>query len=62
MALTLASCAVSPPRDASRTYVNPVLERDFPEKHAFMRDWVFSGRPDTLKERAQGTPGRRSFR
>jgi hypothetical protein len=28
-----------------------VLEREFPEKHAFMRDYVFSGRPGTLKER-----------
>jgi len=59
--------ALSPSEDFAETYAfylrRPgVLERDFPEKHAFMRDWVFSGRPDTLKERAQGTPGRRSFR
>jgi hypothetical protein len=58
---------LSPSEDFAETYAfylrRPgVLERDFPEKHAFMRDCVFSGRPDTLKERAQGTPGRRSFR
>ena len=28
-----------------------VLERMLPEKHAFMRDWVFSGDPRTLKDR-----------
>ena len=59
--------ALSPSEDFAETYAflsapSGVLERDFPEKHAFMRDWVFSGRPDTLKERAQGDPGRRSFR
>jgi hypothetical protein len=29
-----------------------LLERVYPEKHAFMRDQVFSGRPGTLKERS----------
>jgi hypothetical protein len=28
-----------------------VLERMLPEKHAFMRDCVFSGDPRTLKDR-----------
>lgn len=27
------------------------LQTRVPEKHAFMRDWVFSGRPETKKER-----------
>jgi hypothetical protein len=27
----------------------------FPEKLGFLRDWVFSGRPDSLKERAGAT-------
>jgi hypothetical protein len=30
------------------------LEREAPEKHAFMRDCVFSGHPATLKERMAG--------
>lgn len=39
-----------------------VVERDLPEKHAFMRDCVFSGVPDTLKERVQGNSGREGLR
>lgn len=31
LAVTLASCAVSPPGDTSATYANPVLEMDFPD-------------------------------
>lgn len=27
------------------------LQTRVPEKHAFLRDWVFSGRPETMKER-----------
>lgn len=43
----MASCAVSPPAgpgDASRTYVNPVLDRDFPDP-AVLRDpdgWFYA--------------------
>jgi hypothetical protein len=49
--------AVSNPwEDFAETYayyaLQPrLLERQFPEKHAFMRDCVFSGNPWTLKER-----------
>jgi len=48
---------LSPSEDFAETYAfylrRPgVLERDFPQKHAFMRDWVFSGRAGSLKERA----------
>jgi hypothetical protein len=32
------------------------LERVLPEKFSFMRELVFSGRADTLKERVQGKP------
>jgi len=32
------------------------LERESPEKYAFMHNEVFSGRPGTLKERAGGVP------
>lgn len=39
-----------------------VLEKDLPEKHAFMRDCVFSGAPDTLKERVQGDSDREGLR
>jgi len=47
---------LSPSEDFAETYAfylcRPcVLERDFPQKHAFMRDLVFSGRAGTLKER-----------
>ncbi len=31
---------------------DPEYLRHFPEKHAFMRDCVFSGRPETLKEKS----------
>jgi len=56
--------ALSASEDFAETYASyllapGLLARDFPEKHAYMRDWVFSGRPDTLKERAQRNPGRR---
>ncbi len=47
---------VNPWEDFAETYayyvLHPrVLEEDLPEKHAFMRDHVFSGSPDNLKER-----------
>jgi hypothetical protein len=32
------------------------LEAGLPEKHAFMRDSVFSGNADTLKEVVRGEP------
>jgi hypothetical protein len=59
------SAAQSASEDFAETYAfylgRPgVLERDLPEKHAFMRDCVFSGVPDTLKERVQGDSGRGS--
>ena len=46
-AITLSSCAVSPPADrdgGARTYVNPVLDRDFPDP-AVLRDadgWFYA--------------------
>lgn len=33
-----------------------LLQREFPVKRAFMRDYVFSGNPDTLKEVVKGEP------
>jgi arabinan endo-1,5-alpha-L-arabinosidase len=47
LALTLASCAISPPTgpgDSAHTYANPVLDRDFPDP-AVMRDpdgWYYA--------------------
>ena len=48
--------SVNPWEDFAETYayyvLHPrVLEEDLPEKHAFMRDYVFSGSPANLKER-----------
>ena len=48
---------VNPQEDFAETYAfylrDPgFLERESPEKYAFMHDQVFSGRLDTLKERA----------
>lgn len=37
---------------------DPDYLRHFPEKHAFMRDCVFSGRPETLKEKSVATERR----
>jgi hypothetical protein len=55
---------VNPWEDFAETYAYYVLhprllEMQFPEKHAFMRDCVFSGSRGTLKERDQDGPGRR---
>jgi arabinan endo-1,5-alpha-L-arabinosidase len=44
LAAALASCAVGPTADAPRTYVNPVVERDFPDP-AVLRDpdgWFYA--------------------
>ena len=45
--------------DFAETYAYYVLDpealqREFPLKHAFMREFVFSGDPETLKERVTG--------
>jgi hypothetical protein len=45
--------------DFAETYARYVLDpeqlqREYAVKHAFMRDYVFSGDPDTLKERVSG--------
>ncbi len=53
--------AVNAREDFAETYAHYVrhpdfLERELPEKYAFMRDCVFSGRPETLKERVRGIP------
>ena len=57
--------SVSPWEDFAETYAYYALhprrlEEVSPEKHAFMRDRVFSGSPATLKERDRERPGRRS--
>jgi len=57
--------ALNASEDFAETYASylrrpDVLERDFPEKHAFMHDCVFSGRAGSLKERLRGEPGRES--
>jgi hypothetical protein len=57
--------SVNPWEDFAETYAyyllhSRLLEMQFPEKHAFMRDSVFSGSPWTLKERDRDRPGRRS--
>ncbi|HYS76001.1 MAG TPA: hypothetical protein VEM38_07915 [Burkholderiales bacterium] len=54
--------AVNAQEDFAESYAYYVrrpqlLEREHPEKFAFMRDCVFSGRPDTLKERADTQRG-----
>ena len=54
-----AYASVNPWEDFAETYAHYVdrphiLETDFPEKHAFMRDCVFSGSLETLKERDRG--------
>ena len=60
-----AYASANPWEDFAETYAYYVLhphllEMQFPEKHAFMRDCVFSGSPVTLKERERDGPGRRS--
>ncbi|HYD78308.1 MAG TPA: hypothetical protein VEC06_00740 [Paucimonas sp.] len=44
--------------DFAETYAGYMRNADtlkqLPEKYAFMRDYVFSGKPETLKERNQG--------
>ncbi len=57
-----AYASVSPWEDFAETYAYYVLhpgdlEKELPEKHAFMRDCVFSGSPDTLKECVRGGTG-----
>jgi hypothetical protein len=51
-----AYASVNPWEDFAETYAYYVgrphiLETEFPEKHAFMHECVFSGSPGTLKER-----------
>ena len=51
-----AYAATSPSEDFAESYAYYVLhpralQRESPDKHAFMRDCVFSGHPATLKER-----------
>lgn len=46
---------VNPWEDFAETYAyyvlhRRVLEKELPEKHAFMREYVFSGNPENLKE------------
>jgi len=60
-----AYASVNPWEDFAETYAYYVLhphllEMQFPEKHAFMRERVFSGSPATLKERDRDGPGGRS--
>jgi len=57
-----AYASVNPWEDFAETYAHYVLhprllETEFPEKHAFMRERVFSGSPETLKERDRDRPG-----
>ena len=56
-----AYASVNPWEDFAETYayymLHPhVLEEELPEKHAFMRDCVFSGSPDSLKQCDRGEP------
>ena len=54
-ACVTAYASVNPWEDFAETYAyyvlhRRVLEKELPEKHAFMREYVFSGSPENLKE------------
>jgi len=57
-----AYARMNPWEDFAETYayyaLHPrILEQTLPEKYAFMRERVFSGSPETLKERDRDRPG-----